>query len=248
MSLRPASTVMLLRPSPASGNDFEVFLVQRSRAVGFMPMAWVFPGGKVDAEDLELDADNAPPGGGFRVAAAREVFEESGLWLGETAPPDDARLALHEGRTTFAELIAAYPLDLGQLKPWSHWITPVVEPRRFDTWFFVATVGDAAASHDTRETVASGWYRPAQAMELAAAGELPMAPPTWWTLSELARHGSLASVFAAERPLFPIEPMVARVDDGFVLRLPGHPEHPAPAIPEMPIEIRYLQGRWWAER
>jgi 8-oxo-dGTP pyrophosphatase MutT (NUDIX family) len=242
VSLRPASTVLLLRADPAG---FRVLLVQRSRAVGFMPTAWVFPGGKVDEGDISLD-EHAFPGAGFRAAAAREVFEESGLWLGPVAPPHGSREAMAAKSTTFAALASAFPLDLGALKPWAHWVTPTLEPRRFDTWFFAVEAREGVAVHDEGEMVASGWFRPADALEKAASGELPMAPPTWWTLTELSRHADIASVLAAERPLHPIEPVVASRESGFVLLLPGHPEHPAPAIPEMPTEIRYLQGRWWS--
>ena len=47
---RPAATVVLLR----EGRDApEVLLLRRNRATGFVPGAWVFPGGRVDAADGE---------------------------------------------------------------------------------------------------------------------------------------------------------------------------------------------------
>ncbi|HEY5318569.1 MAG TPA: NUDIX hydrolase [Solirubrobacteraceae bacterium] len=68
---RPAATVILLR----GGEDsLEVLLVQRSPEARFMPGAWVFPGGAVDAGEGEGE-------GALRAAAVREVAEEAGIAL-----------------------------------------------------------------------------------------------------------------------------------------------------------------------
>jgi len=47
---RPAATVALARDGD---NGLEVLVVQRTRSSGFVPGAWVFPGGRVDAADAE---------------------------------------------------------------------------------------------------------------------------------------------------------------------------------------------------
>ena len=254
-AIRPAATVVLARPAPGGA---EVFLLRRSRAVGFMPNAWVFPGGRVDA----ADADFATAGGeavasrlgvppemarAWLVAAVREVFEESGLWLGSGRPTagDRARVL---GGAPLAEVArdAGLVADLDRLAPWSWWITPAVEPRRYDTRFFLARAPEGEASPDEGETVEARWVRPADAVIAAEAGDLPMAPPTWWTLRELADAGDLEDWFVAERAILPIEPIGHVTETGFELWLPGHPEHPTPGIPGLPPRVVFAQGRWWA--
>jgi len=68
---RPAATVILLRGGDQS---LEVLLVKRDPDARFMPGAWVFPGGAVDAQEGE--GDGAP-----RAAAVRELAEEAGIAL-----------------------------------------------------------------------------------------------------------------------------------------------------------------------
>jgi 8-oxo-dGTP pyrophosphatase MutT (NUDIX family) len=252
----------LLRPAPSG---FEVFLAQRSRTVGFMPNVWVFPGGRVDAGDALL-GHPAVRGGSrtaahwgfdaaravaFQLAGVRETFEEASVWLGDGAPTEAERFALAKGHMELtAFLDRGYAVDLDRLAPWAWWITPRIEPKRFDTAFLVARVDGTTGTHDASETVASEWISPAVAAEQVEAGERAMAPPTWWTLRELAAHPTIDAVFAAAwtRPHRPIEPMGHRGEDGaYELRLPGHPEHPEPAIPGLPASVQFQKGRWWAD-
>jgi 8-oxo-dGTP pyrophosphatase MutT (NUDIX family) len=96
-----ASTVMLVRPAPAGGPLFEVYLTRRRPELVFVGGAYVFPGGKVDEEDAEAGAIarceglrpeaaarimGEPEAQGLRaaahwVAAVRELFEEAGILL-----------------------------------------------------------------------------------------------------------------------------------------------------------------------
>ncbi|MBL8975801.1 MAG: NUDIX hydrolase [Myxococcales bacterium] len=76
---RPAATVALVRAGAAGGNGaLEVLLVLRHAKMAFMGQVWVFPGGKVDADDGEGDL-------GARRAAVRETLEEVGIALGGPA-------------------------------------------------------------------------------------------------------------------------------------------------------------------
>ena len=95
---RDAATVLLLRP--CATNPFEVFMVRRHSASGFMGGMYVYPGGKCDPADSAAEiepfcfgvtaADAAVVLGagleprralGHFVAAVRETFEEAGVLL-----------------------------------------------------------------------------------------------------------------------------------------------------------------------
>lgn len=81
----PASTVLLVRDRPA----FEVLMVTRHQQSTFAGGALVFPGGKVDREDGDerwkesIDGWHSVPidQRALRIAAIREVFEETGLLI-----------------------------------------------------------------------------------------------------------------------------------------------------------------------
>ena len=84
---KPASTVVLVRDSLETPQTLEVLMVRRSAGMAFGASAWVFPGGKVAASDADPAWDDLSDGTyehyqrSLRIAAAREVFEESGLML-----------------------------------------------------------------------------------------------------------------------------------------------------------------------
>jgi len=256
-----ASTVLILRPGAAG---LEVFLVQRHRNSAFLPHAWVFPGGRVDPGDhlaghprvrggeraLDAMGLGVERGTAALIAGVRETFEEAGIWLGEGALADDLRAPLAQGEIALAELLEAQDasIDLDRLVPWSWWITPASEPRRFDTRFFV-TVASAKGHHDEHETVDSGWFAPEAVLEGADAGKFPMAPPTWWTLREIAGGDPPRAVVEGgwDRPQRPIQPILHFGADGFELFLPGHLRHPEPALPGLPPRILFRQGRWWRD-
>jgi 8-oxo-dGTP pyrophosphatase MutT (NUDIX family) len=72
---RPAATVILLR---GGAEALEVLLVLRNPASRFMGGVWVFPGGAVEASELEAEQPH-------RLAARRELCEEAGVQLAEDA-------------------------------------------------------------------------------------------------------------------------------------------------------------------
>jgi 8-oxo-dGTP pyrophosphatase MutT (NUDIX family) len=223
---RAAATVVLLRDGE---EGLEVFLMQRHGLSDVLGGAYVFPGGKVDLADAELDAanqlDQLPPdlhaalgesdidartAAGLYVAALREAFEESGVLFAHGAadagPVDAARAAalLREGRT-FGEMLDALALRLQtrSLLPWSRWITPrvpSVSNKRFDTRFFVAAMpAGQTARHDDRETTGSLWLRPRAALEQYRDRHIELAPPQIMSLAHLSRHATVQSVLDAAR-------------------------------------------------
>ncbi|MFF4889675.1 NUDIX hydrolase [Micromonospora chersina] len=234
---RVAATVLLLRPA---GADFEVYLIRRVAAMAFGGM-YAFPGGGVDRSDSQAHLDWAgptPAGWGARLrldpaaaqavvcAAAREVFEEAGVLLagpdggtvvGDVSGDDweSARQDLVARRTGFADLLAGQGLTLRSdlLLPWSRWITPEFEPRRFDTYFFVALLPEGQRTRDVSgEADHTLWLRPADALARAEAGELTMLPPTMVTLGEVAAAGDLAGVAGAAAKRDPGTPVTPHLD------------------------------------
>ncbi|MEV4710592.1 NUDIX hydrolase [Micromonospora sp. NPDC049374] len=234
---RVAATVLLLRPAD---DGFEVYLIRRVAAMTFGGM-YAFPGGGVDPSDSTTHLDWAgptPTDWGVRLglapaaaqavvcAAAREVFEEAGVLL---AGPDATRVVgdvsddaweaaradLEQRRTGFADLLAGRGLTLRSdlLLPWSRWVTPEFEPRRFDTYFFVALLPEGQRTRDVSgEADHTLWIRPVEAGRRAAAGALTMLPPTLVTLGELAACPDLAAVAAAAADRDAVTPITPRLD------------------------------------
>ncbi len=247
---RDAATVVLLRPCAAG--PFEVLLLRRTGRAGFLANALVFPGGRVDAADaepevidrLDLTADpraleparlgeapeRADAARALWVAALRETFEESGVLLGmsrtvDAAALDAARDALNRGEVTFAQALERLSarVDPTRLRYVARWITPVVEPKRFDTRFFMARVeADQTARPDERETTQSLWVTPARAVADADAGEAPLAPPTYRVLLTLARCDTIGAALALRDGLPPvIAPRFDTTATTLTLLLPG---------------------------
>lgn len=91
-------------------------------------------------------------------------------------------------------------VDAAGLVPWHRWLTPVFEPRRFDTWFYLAVL---PAGQEPRLPAGEAddvcWLTPAQAVAEHAAGNLPMLPPTLTCLTELSTFDSLDEILAVAR-------------------------------------------------
>lgn len=155
----------------------------------------------------------------YWIAAIRECFEEAGVLL---ARPESgqhpirfdeygvaerfahARHHVHDASLSLVELCRREQLRLitDAMHYVSHWITPVGEPRRFDTRFFLAQMPEGQEPlHDDRETINSLWVTPTDALERSARGDLVMLPPTTRNLEFLAPHATTTSAFAAARGL-----------------------------------------------
>jgi len=257
---RLASTVIPMRDGDAGP---EVFLVKRTRTVAFMAGAHVYPGGRVDEADHHTPAKGGAhakaaigtsTAHGLAVAAVRELFEESGILLADGVIPDGVRDAINNGTVGFAEVCQAHGVepDLDQIAPWAHWITPEAEPRRYDTWFFVAAVPrDTDARHDDGETVDSAWLRPEDALQACRDGTIFLAPPTWTTLEELIPFATVAEVLAATRTrtILPIQPILRSDAGQIIIVLPGDPENPANPGVDGPTRLHWTDAGWqkaWA--
>lgn len=239
---RPAATVVMLREGE-DGSGPEVLLLRRHSASAVLGGAFVFPGGKLDAEDSQLDAatylDRAPAdlhaslhdpelddatAAGLYVAAVREAFEEAGVLLAGAASGAaidiDQACALLRAGMPFPALLTQLGLRVqtARLVPWSRWITPhrpSVMSKRFDTRFFVAAVPAAqVARHDDVETTESLWLAPRAALQRFWDNEIELAPPQIMTLVQLARHASVDAALAAARATPPPLILPESLEDG----------------------------------
>jgi 8-oxo-dGTP pyrophosphatase MutT (NUDIX family) len=229
--VRDAATVVLLRDGVAG---IETWLLTRVREMVFAGGMSVFPGGRVDDADGDLpfapsaEADIAELADRFGTdddlarrlvgAAVRETFEETGVLL--TVPSADlgaARSDVEAGRISFGDLLREHGLavDGSHLRPWSRWVTPPNEVRRYDTRFFVAELPEGARAEDvTSESTHAAWVGIDQALELARNGERRLLPPTFMTLASLGSFATVAEALAAseDRVLDAVRPTIT-VDD-----------------------------------
>jgi 8-oxo-dGTP pyrophosphatase MutT (NUDIX family) len=160
-----AASIILLRA------PFEVLLIKRPSRSSFMANAHVFPGGRLDETDLDLEH-----------CAVRETLEEVGIEI--------SREDLHA---------------------WAHWITPSLEPKRFDTQFFVAVIPkDQILQINEHEVTEAAWFTPDHALLTHQQQELFLPPPTFCLLTELSRLKTIEEVLkeAEHRVIQPILPKI----------------------------------------
>src|ERR1700727_3316399 len=195
-------------------------MLRRQATMAFAPGAYVFPGGSVDARDADEEVAwagpdvaawgeilAAPPAQARALvcAAVRETFEESGVLLAGESPDsivadttgDDweaDRHALLDRSVSLAGLLARRRLVLRSdlLRPWSRWITPVVEPRRYDTRFVAAALPAGQRTRDVSTEAAA-------VIEAGKRAEIQLWPPTAVTLAELAACGDLGTALTGPR-------------------------------------------------
>jgi 8-oxo-dGTP pyrophosphatase MutT (NUDIX family) len=211
-----ATVVLVRGGREAGPGALEVYLLRRQRGMAFAGGMAVFPGGGVDARDHEdpavrpwagpSPADWAAHLGvpeamarALVYAAVRETFEESGVLL--AGPSADSvvadttgaeweadRRALEGRETSLTDFLAARDLvvrtDL--LTPWSIWVTPVFEPRRYRTWFFLAELPEGQRTRDvSTESSEVMWLPVAEALAASHEERVRMMPPQYYTLAEL---------------------------------------------------------------
>jgi 8-oxo-dGTP pyrophosphatase MutT (NUDIX family) len=255
-ALRNAATVMLLRDRD---DGLEVFMMKRTANAAFAGGLYVFPGGVVDPEDAGTDlADHcdgltdaeasarlgiAEGGLAYWVAAVRECFEEAGVLLARGPRLDDDataerfrahQRAVYDKTRRLAEVCQEEDLvlSLADIAYVAHWITPTIEPRRYDTRFFVTRSPiDQVALHDDNELVDSAWVNPRVALGQHAEHELMMLPPTIAMLEFLATHDTVDDAMRAARAIGqpPTILPVAIMDNGRLsaLLMPGDPGYEA---------------------
>lgn len=198
--------------------------------------------GRTDAEASELLG--LPSGGlAYWVAAIRECFEEAGVLLaydrhGQVLSLADPaverrfaryRQAVNDGKASLVEICETERLILAvdRIHYFSHWITPVGAPRRYDTRFFVAEApSEQTTLEDRQEAVASLWVRPAVALERHERGELDLILPTIRNLQAIGQFHTSAGLLEAAAAIESVPtvlPLVVSDAEGRRVVVPGDP-------------------------
>lgn len=166
--LEDACTVVLLRDG---AGGLETLMLERPRTSSSFGGAWVFPGGKVDAEDRAATTGGLVDSlAAARAAGLRELAEETGQQLS--------------------------PQELVWL---AQWIPMQPIPRRFRTWFMLAAAASEQVVLNPAEHEKYAWLTPAEALARHAAGAMPLVAPTWVTLHNLGTMGSAAQALEQAR-------------------------------------------------
>jgi 8-oxo-dGTP pyrophosphatase MutT (NUDIX family) len=243
---RPAATILLLRDG---ADGLEVFMVVRHSAIDFAAGALVFPGGRVEDADHDLAAQLPARRGSsrtkdltlpFRIAAIRETFEECGVLFarahGANSLIDAAtlkrldeqhRAALNGGSIGFDMVLESEELvpapDL--LVHFANWITPVNQPKRYDTHFFLAEApNEHLAVHDGQEAVDSVWITPQRALDDTEAGRFKLVFATAKNLEKLGRSRTVQEAMqtARDSTIVTVQPRGTRLEGTKrLLRIPA---------------------------
>jgi 8-oxo-dGTP pyrophosphatase MutT (NUDIX family) len=212
---RTAATLIL---AGEGEGDFQVYLMRRSSRSGAFAGNYVFPGGTISEQDhdwefwrdyVDLGPDeisrifcadlSLEEAIAFGVAAIRETFEEAGVLLARGGSGEDmvmlCQRRVQEGLPEgwFQEQVVSeeWALLFSALIPWSHWVTPKLMPKRFDTRFYAASMpAGQVCVPDDRETTHGLWITPEEALARNLSGDIPLSPPTLVTLHEMLGVGN----------------------------------------------------------
>lgn len=210
-------------PAPDQGPG----LVDRGLWAGPSPAEWA----------IRLGCDE-PKARALVCAAVRETFEESGVLLAGPGPHEVVadttgddweadRVALESREVSLTEFLENRSLVLRTdlLGAWSGWLTPVFEPRRYRTWFFVAHLPEGQVTRDvSTESSSVTWVGALDAVEQVERQEILMLPPTWLTCLEVGQHADPDAVLdeAQGRRVDMFMPEVVADGDEFILSTPPH--------------------------
>jgi 8-oxo-dGTP pyrophosphatase MutT (NUDIX family) len=170
MPIRDAATLILV---DTDGTAPRILMGKRRMDVVFMPGKYVFPGGRVDEQDLTVpleddlaeadrtkllfDMKGTPSlerARAMALAAIRETFEEAGILIGRAAG-EPLENAMPSWQSFFAQGVAP---RVSALTFFARAITPPGRSRRYDTRFFCAETSSIARRTDTRDGELSGLH------------------------------------------------------------------------------------------
>ena len=213
--IKDASAVILTK-------DDKVFLAQRNPKIPFLGGWNAFAGGKVEAQDAEIEVRNVETKdiAKFIATAVRETFEEIGVLIvrnGEKLTKGQ-RASLHDdlmsGRSTFAEILDSWGLwiDAGDFQSTGFWTTPPFSSVRFKTRFFLAKCPLKQEPNIFGEFTAGGWTTAKDALKRWEHSEILISPPVLISLQELENSSSASLRLCGENLLEKSEKFDGQID------------------------------------
>lgn len=248
--MRKAASIVLLRKNKGK---MEVLMAQRSTKLKAFGGAFVFPGGVVESTDGPEGTHEQ-----LKRCGLRELFEEVGVLLtfkGAGKSTRAVKFTDQAERISWQNRVktnaAEFDLLLKEKKVvlatdalfhMIHFTTPVMEPKRFATDFFVVDSGynEGEMEFHESETTSLLWIEPQEAIARNRRGEMPFLPPQFFCLQMLTELGStpgqVIKYFAArgpeEQPMPILPHPIGRPngENSLTLCYPGDEQHPEYAI------------------
>jgi glyoxylase-like metal-dependent hydrolase (beta-lactamase superfamily II)/8-oxo-dGTP pyrophosphatase MutT (NUDIX family) len=200
---RDSASVVMFRPAK---DTLELYWVRRERHLSFAANFFAFPGGGVDATDASVPVAGAEgEEAELRAAAARELFEETGVLVAPGAEGlSPATLAglrreLLEHQASFPELLRRHSLTLraADFLEAGRWVTPEFMPIRFNARFYLVEAPERAAPEVWPGELAEGaWVTPAEGLSRWQRGTVLLHPPALFALQTFAESTSAADASA----------------------------------------------------
>lgn len=195
--LLAAATVVLVRDS---ADGVELLLLKRPQQ-GAFANAWVFPGGRVEVEDVVHDDDTEVDVA--RRTAARETLEETGL--------------------------VVEAVNLAHFAVWLP--PPQAPKRFHTWFFIGEAPAQGEVQLPDGELVEHAWMTPSEAIARHQRQEIDLMPPTFVTIESIAAAATVEAALALaeidETPLF--ESFVVQIDERPTVVWAGDQEHPSSA-------------------
>lgn len=208
MSIRKAVSIALTRDPDST----EVYLVERSPELKFFGGYYAFPGGTLDEEDVEIEIKNAASitkkSWPFIVAAAREIFEETGILLshGQSDVPKDKRQKYRQQLLTreieFHQILRKenHTIDAADFRFIAAVVTPEFASVRYDTQFYWVKIPENQSPEILPGELVSGdFFTASRALSMWKSGEVLIVPPVIFMLQEfLGRSLKVGTRFIQE--------------------------------------------------
>lgn len=152
------------------------------------------------------------------------VFPGGKLDEADRVGAGDEAAALRRAAVREADEEAGLSLDPDALMLISRWITPKISPKRFDTFFYLASVAATASVRVCGSEISSHrWFEPRAALEAHHASEIRLAPPTFVSVTWLATHvdsAGAARALATDEPIT-FRPRIHPIEGGACILYPG---------------------------